>query len=168
MLGVAAAVFSALLVVTGVAKLIRPGETSRAVAVFGLPSHPGVGFVIGLSEVLVGSAALVTANSLAFAIQALLYAGFVVWVVAALRLDTPLSSCGCLGRDDTPPYWGHLTLDLLAFLVSAGAAALGAESLELALSLASATQWAIVGVGVFLAWVVIDDGAKLAGAMRRP
>jgi len=163
MFGTSAAIFSLLLVVTGLAKLRRPEETSKALSAFGLPTHRLVGWALGLMEVAIGLLALV--SSIFLGIQSALYLGFVVWVIAALRLDVPLASCGCLGRADTPPYWGHLALDIVAVFVSLGAV-IAYSPVIVSVSLASLAQVVVVGAGVFLSWVVVDHGARLAGAIK--
>lgn len=168
MLATAAAVYSSLLIVTGFAKLRRPGETSRALALFGLPSGLWVGWSLGGVEVTVGLAALALAAQWAYLAQGLLYLGFAIWVLVAIRSDIPLSSCGCLGRDDTPPYWGHLALDLGGAGVALLAVATGSIGVpEISLSLVGVTHAALIGIGVFLGWLVLDAGARLYGA-RHP
>lgn len=168
MLAPVAAVYSSLLIVTGLAKLSRPNETSRALAMFGLPSGLWVGWSLGAVEVTVGFAALVLALQWAYLAQGLLYLGFAVWVLVAIRSNIPLSSCGCLGRDDTPPYWGHLVLDLGGAAVTLFAVAIGTTGgPQIALSLVGVTHLALIGVGVFLGWLVLDAGARLYGA-RHP
>jgi hypothetical protein len=163
MFGTSAAVFSVLLVLTGLAKLRRPTHTSRALAALGLPDHRLVGLMIGVVEIGVGVGALLTVNRLWLLVQAALYAAFTVWIGIALARDLPIASCGCLGTDDTPPYWGHLLLDLTAVLVSVGAAftlaapLLGETDLEIAASLV------LIGVGGYLAWLTIGEAARLRG-----
>jgi hypothetical protein len=168
MLALAAAVYSALLVVTGLAKLRRPTETSRALAAFGLPSSFVIGWTLGTVEVGIGIAALVTSAQWAYLAQGLLYLSFAGWVVLAMSRDVPLASCGCLGRDDTPPYWGHLVLDF----GGAGVALLGVVTGSIGISvitpsLAGVTHLTLIGIGVFLAWLILDAGARLHGA-RNP
>lgn len=167
MLGTPAAVFSLLLVVTGLAKLRRPEETGRALAAFGLPSQRLTGSVVGFVETTLGTAALLIGGATLFMAQGLLYLGFVIWVMAALRHDVPLASCGCLGRPDTPPYWGHVVLDLLAMGVSIGAALQTAGPLPITTSLETLAHIVVVTVGALLAWAVIDHGARAHGASTR-
>jgi len=163
----AAAIFSVLLIVTGIAKLIRPTETARAVASLGIPEHKGVGLAIGAGEVMIGSAALILAHPAAYAIQGTTYLLFTAWVLVALRRDIPLASCGCLGRSDTPPYWGHLLLDVSAAVVSFAAFAAGGGGV-LGLGVpGNLAQIALIGAGSLLAWVVLDDGARLYGALKK-
>ena len=44
----------------------------------------------------------------------LLYAGFTGFTVWALRRDVPLQSCGCFGKDDTPPTAIHVVYNAVA------------------------------------------------------
>lgn len=166
MFHLSAAVFSAVLLLTGFRKIQRPGDTSKALAAFGFPDRKIVGVLIGITEVVVGAVVLVTARDVAFVAQGVLYALFTSWVIWALVKDVPVESCGCLGKPDTPPYFGHVVLDLLASLVSF--AAIGSRT-----SLFEGTVWSLVAqlvlltAGVLLAWGILDHGARLRGALAR-
>lgn len=161
--GPGAAVFSVLLILTGIAKLRRPGDTSRALAALGFPNHRSTGFMIGLVEIGVGGAALMTGSRVALFGQGVLYASFAVWIGVALARDLPIASCGCLGTDDTPPYWGHLTLDIAAVVLSVAAAFTVSSPLFAGTTIELVGTTLLVGVGSFLAWLVIGPGARLRG-----
>jgi hypothetical protein len=161
MFGLPAAVFSSLLVATGIAKLRRPGDTAKALAAFGVPDHLYVGLSIGAIEIGVGLAALVTSAPPALLAQALLYSAFSAWIIVALVRRLPIASCGCLGTDDTPPYWGHLAVDICAVLFSLGAVITPSTPLWTGPMLAIAGSCLTIGVGSFLAWLVIGDAARL-------
>lgn len=163
MFATAAAMFSVLLIITGVAKIARPHDVERALTGLGLPRIPFAGVLVGLVEVAVGAAAILTGAGLLA--QGILYAIFALWILAALRLDVPLASCGCLGRDDTPPSWGHLALNVIAAGVSFGAVSSG--PIQLSLGIDGIARIGLVAVGVFLAYVVLTDGARLAGARTK-
>lgn len=159
---VGAQVFSVLLFATGVAKLLRPGDTGRALSAIGLPLGRPLARVLGLAEMVVGVGALLSGSPIWYLSQAALFGAFLVWVVLARRLDVPMASCGCLGRDDTPPYWGHVLVDGLAVVTSAGAA--------MAPSQLAGSEWGylvvhitLVGVGALMAWWVLGEGARLHG-----
>jgi hypothetical protein len=47
---------------------------------------------------------------------AVLYLGFLVFTWLALRNVLPVQSCGCFGREDTPPSWFHVTFNLIALI----------------------------------------------------
>lgn len=166
MFDVAAAIFAVLLVATGLVKVRRPEPTSRAVADLGLPYRPALGRFLGVVEVVTGTTALVVGGPLAWGAQALLYLAFTAWVGAALRSGSPIASCGCLGTPDTPPYWGHLAVDLVAVVASTGAAIAGTGS-PFAGGVGEALATSLLaGVGAFLAWAVIGEAARVAGMVR--
>jgi hypothetical protein len=163
MFATAAVIFSLLLIVTGVAKLVRPHDVEPALAVLGLPRAPFAGVFVGAAEIAIGVAAVFFVTALLA--QGVLYLAFAVWVLVALRLEVPLASCGCLGRDDTPPSWGHFGLNLLAAGVSLAAALTGPMSWVWGVQ--GIATIVIVAVGVFLAYVVLTDGARLSGVRAR-
>jgi len=163
MFATAAVIFSLLLIITGVAKIVSPHDVEKALGGLGLPRIPYAGAIIGVVEVTVGTAAFF--SSTALLIQGVLYLVFAVWVFVALRLDVPLASCGCLGRDDTPPSWAHLALNLIGAGVTVAAAVDGPGNWTLGLETISVAL--VVAVGVFLAYVVLTDGARLAGVRAK-
>lgn len=160
----AAATFSLLLVATGVAKLLRPGDTARALSMLGVPRSREGTFLLAMTEIAVGAAALVTGHWVALGMQTGLYAGFLAWVSVALARRIPIASCGCLGRDDTPPSWGHLILNGLAVVASLSAIQLGPVALNGALE--ATTQLVLVTIGSALAWAILGVGARAAGQIK--
>jgi hypothetical protein len=166
MFDVAAAIFAVLLVATGLVKVRRPEPTSRAMADLGLPYRPGLGRLLGIVEVGTGTVALAVGGSVVWGMQALLYLAFAVWVAAALRSGTSIASCGCLGSPDTPPYWGHVAVDIIAVIASAGAAIAGTASPLVGGFGETLTTVLLAGIGAFLAWVAIGDAARVAGMAR--
>jgi hypothetical protein len=78
-------------------------------------------------EALLGVAAVVRPGPLPALGVALSYAVFTVFVLRALRSGSPLASCGCFGKTDTPPTPGHVVvtavLAVAALLVAGGAPA---------------------------------------------
>lgn len=160
MFATSAAIFSLLLVVTGVAKIGRPRDVARAITAMGVPVPWWAGFVIGAVEVAIGIGAL--AHPAGLWAQGIIYLAFAAWVAAALRLDAPLASCGCLGRDDTPPSGGHLALNILAAVLSLAAVTSG--PIVLISGLGAVAQALVVVVGLYLSYIVLTDGARLGGA----
>ena len=116
------AVAVCLLAVAGAAKAAQPAATAGALAALRLPHRRAMVRVGGLAEALLASAALVTGNPALAILVAVSYLGFAWFVVAALHSGTPLSSCGCLGKVDTPPHPVHIVLDLLAACAAIGVA----------------------------------------------
>jgi uncharacterized membrane protein YphA (DoxX/SURF4 family) len=114
-----------LLCATGLAKIRRPEPTRDALHALRLPSGRLPAFALGGSEIVVGVAAVAWRVPLTAAALAALYAAFAVVVVAALR-SGGLVSCGCAGRDDTPPTVVHLVVDVAFVGVGVAAAISGA------------------------------------------
>lgn len=69
---------------------------------------------LGIGEVVVGLAAIVTFARPLLVLVAAMYLGFAAFVVAALQADTSLQSCGCFGQTDTPPSFIHVWVNLLS------------------------------------------------------
>ncbi len=49
-------------------------------------------------------------------------------MVAALRKGTMIGSCGCFGREDTPPHWFHVVANLGLAGLAAGVAVRSPEA----------------------------------------
>ena len=116
-----------LLLAAGAAKVADPTTTAGALAALGWPSSPGLVRTGAAGEALLGAAALVVGGPVLAALVAASYLGFVAFVVAALRAGTPLSSCGCFGRADTPPHPGHVVVDAALAAGALAAAIAGAD-----------------------------------------
>jgi hypothetical protein len=117
-----------LLVAAGLGKVFEPLSLVRALRAAGLRVRAPllarwVRLFAGLEAVL-GVVAVVRPGPLVATAVALSYAGFTAFVVRALRSGSPLASCGCFGKTDTPPTSGHaVATGLLA--VAAGLIAFG-------------------------------------------
>ena len=122
-------VVSVLLAVAGGMKVAQPASTSGALRALRLPSSPSLVRALGLLELVVAIAAGVTFARPLLALLAAMYLGFAAFVAAALGSRTPLQSCGCFGRADTPPSIVHLGLNVAAAVVALAAAATGTPSL---------------------------------------
>lgn len=158
----AAAIFSILLIVTGAAKIVRPHDVTKALVDLGLPRVPAAGLMVGMVEVGVGVGALLFSGALA--VQATLYAAFAIWVLVALRAEAPIASCGCLGRDDTPPTVAHIVLNILGAALSF--AAVSGDGLVFESVLQGVAQLVVIGVGVFLSYLVLNQAARLVGVRQ--
>jgi uncharacterized membrane protein YphA (DoxX/SURF4 family) len=113
---------SVLLAIAGWMKLYRPGFTAGAIRAVGIPASDVIVRVLGAAELGVGIWAAMTGARAAAATVGMFYLGFTVFVVLALRNDSPISSCGCFGSEDTPPNIGHVLLDVSAATVAFWAA----------------------------------------------
>ena len=116
-----------LLVVAGVAKALDPLTLVRALRAAGLTVRAPLlaRFVrAGAAlEAVIGGVAVVSPSRTAALAVAASYAGFTLFVLQALRSGSPLASCGCFGKADTPPTRLHalITGALAVFaLVAAG------------------------------------------------
>jgi uncharacterized membrane protein YphA (DoxX/SURF4 family) len=117
---VAAWAAAAVLAYAGAAKLLDPTMLVGAMRAMGLPSSPLLVRAGAAAEVGLGVAAVVVGGPLLWALVGVSYTAFAGFVVAALRSDKPIGSCGCFGRADTPATVGHVLLN-----VALGAAAYG-------------------------------------------
>ncbi len=152
----------ALLAIAGAPKVLDPFDTLRAVraAAPKLPIPHQWVRAFGAVETVIGVLGLLTGHRVLRALAALSYLGFTAFVVVALRRSTPLSSCGCFGKADTPPTWLHVALTgLLALLC--GTVAGTAEPVSswstaagLVPALATATGPALL-TGVFAATICV-------------
>jgi hypothetical protein len=68
---------------------------------------------LGLVEIVTAGAVLATDAPPASVALATLYLGFAIFVGYALRSRLPVASCGCFGREDTPPTLVHLVVTLM-------------------------------------------------------
>ncbi|MCQ3806325.1 MAG: hypothetical protein OXB92_15695 [Acidimicrobiaceae bacterium] len=111
-----------LLMVAGLAKVLRPVPTAELLASVGLPEVPAAVAAMGVVESVVGVLALVVGGPLLAAATGTLYVGFIVVVGRALA--TGAESCGCFGRVDSPPSWihvvGNAVFAVASFVAAAG------------------------------------------------
>ncbi|MDQ2650823.1 MAG: hypothetical protein M3Z03_14905 [Actinomycetota bacterium] len=120
---VPALVAAAVLAYAGGAKVLDPTMTVGALRAMGLPSSPTLVRVGATAELILGVTAVAVGGSALWLLVALSYAAFTAFVMVALRSGRPIGSCGCFGRDDTPPAWWH------AALTASAAAAVAAYAL---------------------------------------
>ena len=120
---------ASLLLLAGALKLVDPASTAGALRALGLPSSPTLVRVGSAAEALLGLAALTIGGWVTWVLVGLSYAAFAWFVVLALRAGTMVGSCGCFGREDTPPHWTHVLLDAL---LAVGAVVVSVRSPEAA------------------------------------
>jgi uncharacterized membrane protein YphA (DoxX/SURF4 family) len=116
-------VLTALLALAGAFKIRRPAPTAGALRAIGLPGRPALVRLLGAGELALGSATLVTGARPLLALVAAAYLAFAAFVAAALMSGSPVQSCGCFGRPDTPPSAVHLVANLVAAVTLLVAAA---------------------------------------------
>lgn len=138
-----------LLGASGVVKLIDPDPTTGAMSAARLPSSNVLSRTLGSVEVAVAVTALASGWVVATVGASGLYLAFALFTFSAVRNRIPLQSCGCFGREDTPPTAIHVVYNLAA---AAGLVALpivGLDPIDWALpvtELALYIGFAIVGV----------------------
>lgn len=111
-----------LLVVAGGSKLVDPLPLVRALRSAHLPLGASAVRLLAGGEVTLGTAAALTGSRAAAVLVALSYAGFGAFVLRVRSVGGVLASCGCFGRDDTPPTAAHVVLTATAAVVAAGVA----------------------------------------------
>lgn len=117
-----ALVAAALLALAGAQKVVDPAMTVGALRALRLPSSSALVRVGSAAELALGVAAVAVGGALLWSLVSLSYLAFAAFVVAALRNGTMLGSCGCFGREDTPPHPSHVALNLGLAGVGVGAA----------------------------------------------
>jgi hypothetical protein len=150
------AVAAVVLVVAGALKVVDPVPAVGALHQLGLRAGNGSVRAVAVVEVAVGAAALVLAGPVPAALVAISYLAFTGVVIAALRAGTMISSCGCFGRDDTPPDASHVLVNLALAAVAAGAAISGSPSPWDAV-VGAGTVEAVLAVGLVAlgSWMVV-------------
>ena len=95
------------------AKVVDPAPTDGALRAAGLPSSSLLIRLLGTAEIGFALAGILF-GGLAVLGAAVLYAGFTGFTLAAVRGHIPLQSCGCFGKEDTPPSWLHVGFNTIA------------------------------------------------------
>jgi len=114
-----------LLVFAGAAKAVEPAMTVGALRALRLPvSRTGVR-AGAAAELVVGLLAAGVGWAWVWWLVAASYLAFAAFVIAALRAGTMVGSCGCFGREDTPPHPVHVVVDVALAATAAAAAVLG-------------------------------------------
>ena len=156
---------AALLALAAPGKWRRPASTANALRALGLPSATVLVRLLAVGEVLLAAAVLIAPARLVLAALGLAYLGFAGVVVAALRSGSPLSSCGCFGRPDTPPTRTHLAVVLgLAVAALAAAATTGSASVVGA----GVPVLLAAAVATGLAWAALSVLPQVVAAARTP
>ena len=162
-----------LLTLAGAAKVVRPTDTARAVALVVPVPLTAVRALVragALGEGVVGVTALVHPSPVTAGMVALSYLGFAVFVAWVLARGGPLATCGCFGRPDTPATRLHVVVDIV-LAVSAGAVATTVTPSWLPALLAH-QPWRgvpLVLLSALCAWLAFLTLSPLAelGAVRR-
>ncbi|MGH9086213.1 MAG: MauE/DoxX family redox-associated membrane protein [Acidimicrobiales bacterium] len=160
---------AALLVLAGAQKLLDPAMTVGALQALRLPSSSVLVRAGSATEVALGIAAVVVGGPVLWSLVAASYLAFAAFVIAALRRGTMIGSCGCFGREDTPPHPVHVTLDIaLAGLTLAAAGTIDTPIVD-ALADHPGTGVVIVGLaalGTYLLYAAFVELPRTLAAAR--
>lgn len=155
-------VASALLAVAGAPKILDPTNTVGALRSVSVRVPAASVRVFGALEAALGVATLLTAARPLAALVAASYAAFSAFLVVALRKGGAVSSCGCVGRADTPPTRSHLAVTAGLAVTSLFAAISGADGLStMAWSATTVTALGFAALGAWLVWLVFTALPRL-------
>ncbi len=115
-----------LLAASGVAKVVDPNPTRGAMKAAGLPSSAMIARLLGAVEIIASVVGLAL-GAWWIAPAALLYVGFTWFTLAAVRRRIPVQSCGCFGREDTPPSVIHVIYNVISVTALSVLVVTGAE-----------------------------------------
>jgi hypothetical protein len=120
MTGIAGPFFAAvaLLGAAGLAKVLRPLSTAKALRSAGIPARPGWGRLLGVAELAVAAIALFVGGPVAALLVAAFYLGFAAFTARLLILAND-TSCGCFGDEEAPASPIHVALTLTAAAAAA-------------------------------------------------
>jgi hypothetical protein len=155
---------AALLIITGLPKLWNPRSTVVALRAVGVPRVAKTAArALAVGEIAVGVAAIANGGRWADAGVAVLYLGFSAFLVVALRGST--ASCGCTGRDDTPPTVAHLVMTTLFAACSVAATISGGKTGIMAVIQASDPARSLTLLGyaalvTWLGWAILNLAAR--------
>jgi uncharacterized membrane protein YphA (DoxX/SURF4 family) len=154
-----AAVSLGLLAASGIAKLVDPAPTTGAMEAARLPASRSVSYALGLVELVAAVAALLIGGSVT-AVAAGLYLAFALFTFSAVRKRIPIQSCGCFGRDDTPPNAIHVVYNTIASISLFALVALSYSPIDWSLP---TTELAL-----YLSFIVIGVSASYLVLTRLP
>jgi len=75
--------------------------------------------IMGIAEVALGCAAIAIGAPALWALVALAYGLFTIFILWALSGTNAVGSCGCFGHEDTPPTPGHAAFNAAAAAIAA-------------------------------------------------
>lgn len=144
-------IVTGVLFVAGVAKILQPSATATALRTLGVPAPMRAARSLGAVEVVLTAAAVLLGAPLLWAGVAISYGAFTVFILWALRDGDVVGSCGCFGREDTPPTPGHAAFNAAAAALAGLAAIDPVRISDFEGSLAEgALLVTLVGLGVTL------------------
>lgn len=120
---------SLILVLSGALKVVSPDSAAGALTVLGVPAPNIAVRLLGGGEMALGVSGLIVAGSVIAGIVAGAYFCFAVVAEVLRRGDKGVASCGCFGRNDTPPSLLHTGVNVLAGVLGVGAVVWPADDL---------------------------------------
>jgi hypothetical protein len=165
---------SALLILAGVAKTIRPGNTARALAEV-LPGRlqlQGLVRAGAAAEAVIGTVAFFLPRPIPAALVCTSYLGFAAYVTYVRQRGGPLSTCGCFGQPDTPATWLHVAINVV-LATAAGVVAVQSNNASTLRSVLTTQPWGglplllIGAVGVWLTYQALALLPSLVKARQR-
>lgn len=158
-----------LLVGGGVAKVVDPVDTVGALRGAGVRASSPMVRIGAMAEVAVGCFALAVGSRTAAVLVGLSYLAFTVFVARAIVKELPIASCGCFGREDTPPSVVHLGVNLCAVAAAAAVAldpGAGIADVVSEQPLAGAPFALLVCVGTYAAFVALTALPRTLALVR--
>lgn len=156
-----------VLAVAGFAKAATPLPAATALRRLGFPRPVAAARLLGLVEVTIAIAAVAVGTPPAWTLVAVCYAAFTGFVLWALQAAEPLGSCGCFGRDDTPPTLGHAAFNAAATALAALAAFDPVRPADLDLGAGLAFVFvALVGLGIAGSVLALTSLPRLMALVR--
>lgn len=146
--GLSAHIAAGLVLLAGVAKVVRPSATSDALALSHVPAATGLVRLLGAAEIVLAVAVVTVGGPVTFGLLAGAYTAF---VVVAARQRAAGRGCGCFGDASTTVGPLHLVTNGVAALVAAAAAVIAVPSLPGLLpaqTLPAATSLLLLGTAV--------------------
>jgi len=163
-----AAIALGLLGASGVVKLIDPDPTTGAMGTAGLPSSNTISRLLGIIEAVVAVTALAAVGAAVF-VAAILYTAFAVFTTSALLRALPIQSCGCFGREDTPPTVFHVTYNLASALALTALPIMGIDPIVWTLApLELFLYLGFAAIGVCASYLLLTALPKLLEVARNP
>lgn len=99
-----------LLGASGASKVLDPDPTIGAMAAARLPSSRLIARGLGLAEILAAATGIAIGGPW-LTLATALYLGFFLFTLSAMTQQLPIQSCGCFGKEDTPPTWLHVVFN---------------------------------------------------------
>lgn len=148
------------------AKLIDPEPTTGAMNAARLPSSNILSRLLGTVETVVALAALAVGGWLALLAASGLYLAFTVFTFSALINRIPLQSCGCFGREDTPPTWIHVAYNLV-LAVTIGTLVTGPSPIDWSMATVELTLYLVfAAIGVYASYLLMTRLPQLLQLAR--